>query len=78
MSLFNQFLILGVAFGTLASVVVLFVVFAAWIWSLECNLRVYAPLQDRVGRRPTNIASPNGDRAASRAGKEIEYAGSIR
>lgn len=78
MSLFNQFLILGVAIGTLAGVVVLFVVFVAWIWSLKCNLRVHAPLQDRVGRRPTNIAPPNGDRATSRAGKEIEYAGSIR
>lgn len=78
MNLFNQFLILGVAVGTLASVVVLFVVFVAWIWSLKCNLRVHAPLQHRVGGRSTIIASPNGDRAASHATKEIEYAGSIK
>ena len=78
MNLINQLLIVGVAMGTLASVVVLFVVFVAWIWSLKCNLRIHAPLQDRVRPRPTNVAFPNGDRAASRATKEIEYAGSIK
>jgi hypothetical protein len=46
MNLLNQFLILGVAIGTLASVVVLFVVFAAWIWSLKSDFHVHAPLLD--------------------------------
>lgn len=78
MNLINQFLIVGIAMGTLASVVVLFVVFAAWIWSLECDLRVHAPLQDRVGRRRTRIASPNGNRAASLKMEDSEYVGSIR
>ena len=78
MNLINQFLIVGIAMGTLASVVVLFVVFVAWIWSLECDLRVHAPLQDRVKPRRANIASPNGDRAASPAMEESEYVGSIR
>jgi hypothetical protein len=49
MNLLNQFLILGVAIGTLASVVVLFVVFVAWIWSLKHDLHVHAPLLDGRG-----------------------------
>ena len=64
MNLLNQFLILGVAIGTLASVVVLFVVFVAWIWSLKCDFDVHAPLLDgRGANQPTpsrSRISPTG------------------
>ena len=53
MDLISQFLILGVAMGTLASVVVLFVVFVAWIWSLKSDFHIHAPLLDGRGANRT-------------------------